>query len=129
DRMRIGVEKVAVGGYGRLGRPVGPGKVERHDRQMALPAAAFKRYPRTLPTGENAMPLVLTSISDEIGTLTLNSPERHNALSAPLVGELIAAFTRFRAAGVRVVVLRAPPGARVWSAGHDVNELPTDGRD
>jgi methylmalonyl-CoA decarboxylase len=75
------------------------------------------------------MPLVLTSISDEIGTLTLNSPERHNALSGPLVGELIAAFTRFRTAGARVVILRAPTGARVWSAGHDVNELPTDGRD
>jgi methylmalonyl-CoA decarboxylase len=28
-----------------------------------------------------------------------------------------------------VVILRAPRGAKVWSAGHDVRELPTNGRD
>ena len=28
-----------------------------------------------------------------------------------------------------MVVLRAPRGAKVWSAGHDVRELPTNGRD
>ena len=28
-----------------------------------------------------------------------------------------------------MIVLRAPKGAKVWSAGHDVRELPTDGRD
>ena len=30
---------------------------------------------------------------------------------------------------VRVVVLRAAAGAKVFSAGHDVRELPTNGRD
>ena len=28
-----------------------------------------------------------------------------------------------------MVILRAPRGAKVWSAGHDVRELPTNGRD
>ena len=28
-----------------------------------------------------------------------------------------------------MIVLRAPRGAKVWSAGHDVRELPTNGRD
>ncbi len=32
-------------------------------------------------------------------------------------------------AQTRVVILRAPPGARVFSAGHDVRELPLAGRD
>jgi methylmalonyl-CoA decarboxylase len=75
------------------------------------------------------MPRVLTTLQDGIGTITLNVPERHNALSGDLVREVVAALAAFRDASVRVVVLAAPPGARVWSAGHDVNELPTDGRD
>jgi methylmalonyl-CoA decarboxylase len=75
------------------------------------------------------MPLVLATVQDDVGTLTLNAPEKHNALSSPLVAELIAALCQFRSAGVRVVILRAAAGARVWSAGHDVDELPTDGRD
>jgi methylmalonyl-CoA decarboxylase len=75
------------------------------------------------------MPRVLTSFADDIGTLTLNAPEHHNALSADLVRELIAALASFREQGARAVILRAADGARVWSAGHDVDELPTDGRD
>ena len=75
------------------------------------------------------MTRVTTSTQDAIGTITLNAPEKHNALSGELVTELIAALAAFRTGGVRVVVLRAAPGAPVWSAGHDVSELPTDGRD
>lgn len=75
------------------------------------------------------MPLIIASIVDEIGYLTLNCPEKHNALSAALVGELIAGLAEFGKQSVRAVVLRSLPGAKVWSAGHDVNELPTDGRD
>lgn len=75
------------------------------------------------------MPLIIASIVDEIGYLTLNCPEKHNALSAALVGELIAGLAEFGKKSVRAVVLRSLPGAKVWSAGHDVNELPTDGRD
>lgn len=75
------------------------------------------------------MPLIVSEVRDRIGFLTLNSPERHNALSAQLVTEVIDALDRFRAEGVRVAIVRSQPGARVWSAGHDVTELPTDGRD
>ena len=74
------------------------------------------------------MPLILADIHDAIGTLTLNYSLKRNALSAPLVRELEDALGRFESAGVRTVVLRAEPGARVWSAGHSVDELP-DGRD
>jgi len=75
------------------------------------------------------MARVLTTLEDSIGTVTLAAPEKHNALSAALVGELSAALASLREARARVVVLRAQPGAPVWSAGHDVGELPTDGRD
>jgi methylmalonyl-CoA decarboxylase len=79
--------------------------------------------PRNLP-----MPRILTSLADAIGTITLAAP-KHNALSASLVADITAALASLKAQNARVVVLCAQPGAPVWSAGHDVEELPTDGRD
>jgi methylmalonyl-CoA decarboxylase len=64
-----------------------------------------------------------------IGTITLNHPEKHNALSAELISDLLEALTGLAESGARVIILRAPKGAKVWSAGHDVRELPTNGRD
>ena len=75
------------------------------------------------------MSLVLTEHLSRIGTITMNHEARRNALSANLVGELISAFDMMEQAKIRAVILRAPPGAKVWSAGHDVKELPTGGRD
>ncbi len=75
------------------------------------------------------MDLVIETVVDSVGTLTLNNPRTHNALSAALLDGLIAALERMKEARVRVVVLRAAPGSRVFSAGHDVRELPLTGRD
>lgn len=76
-----------------------------------------------------AMSLVLTAHADAIGVLTLNHPQKRNALSAALVEALLAAFDVMESAGTRAVILRAAPGTQVWSAGHDVRELPTGRRD
>jgi methylmalonyl-CoA decarboxylase len=76
-----------------------------------------------------AKALVQKSLDGAIGTITLDNPAKHNALSAPLIGDLLAALSDLAGSGARVVVLRAPRGAKVWSAGHDVRELPTNGRD
>jgi methylmalonyl-CoA decarboxylase len=73
--------------------------------------------------------LVLTEVRDSIGIITLNHPKKHNALSKALVDAIIAALADFRARKLRVAILRAPAGSKVWSAGHDVNELPLGGRD
>ena len=54
---------------------------------------------------------------------------KRNALSRALIDELIAALEEIKAAAARSVILRAHPGATVWSAGHDVAELPGPGRD
>ncbi|MCM2267742.1 MAG: enoyl-CoA hydratase-related protein, partial [Elusimicrobiales bacterium] len=70
------------------------------------------------------MDLILRQIIDKIGVLTLNNPARRNALSLELCGELVKALEEFRAKKVPVVVLRAEKGARVWSAGHDITQLP-----
>jgi methylmalonyl-CoA decarboxylase len=75
------------------------------------------------------MPLVEVFLKDSIGTLTLNDPSTRNALSSQLIDELVAGFAALKAGGARVVILRAAPATRTWSAGHDVKELPTNGRD
>jgi methylmalonyl-CoA decarboxylase len=78
---------------------------------------------------DRSMGLVKQVLENSIGTITLDHPEKHNALSAALIADLMKAFSQMRADAARVVVLRAAPGATVWSAGHDVKELPTNGRD
>lgn len=75
------------------------------------------------------MDLVLETVGDAIGTITLNNTRMHNALSGALLDGLIAALEHMRAVSARAVILRAPPGAKVFSAGHDVRELPLSGRD
>jgi methylmalonyl-CoA decarboxylase len=75
------------------------------------------------------MPLIATQLQDEVGTITLNNPKQRNALSRALVDEVIQAMEALRQGKARVLILRAPAGSTVWSAGHDVSELPLPGRD
>src|SRR5271165_1358419 len=78
---------------------------------------------------DTAIALVDSVIAGPIGTITLNHPARRNCLSAALIDDLCAALEDMQAHDVRVVILRAPAGSVVFSAGHDVRELPTHGRD
>ena len=73
--------------------------------------------------------LVEVQISGQIGTITLNNPKKHNCLSKELIDDLCAALDEMKKREVRVVILRASAGAKVFSSGHDVRELPTNGRD
>jgi methylmalonyl-CoA decarboxylase len=68
--------------------------------------------------------LVLTQTTDLVGTMILNHPAKRNALSRALVEEMITALADFQKSGLRVVVIRAATDAAVWSAGHDIDELP-----
>jgi len=65
----------------------------------------------------------------QVGVIALDNQRRRNVLSAQTVGGIVAALEGLRAEGVRAVVLRAAAGLRVWSAGHDVDELPHGRRD
>lgn len=78
---------------------------------------------------ETALALVDSRTSENVGVITLNNPQKRNCLSTPLINELCAALEEMRKQEVRVVILRAPAGSRVFSSGHDVRELPTNGRD
>ncbi|MEI6557593.1 MAG: methylmalonyl-CoA decarboxylase [Rhodospirillaceae bacterium] len=75
--------------------------------------------------------MALVSVEEDgaVGTITLDHPEKRNALSEALIADLEAALDRLRARAVRALVLRARPGSKVWSAGHDIDELPTSRRD
>lgn len=75
------------------------------------------------------MPMMHSQVDGYIGTVTLDHPAKRNALSEPLVQGIIDALEDFKSRNVRVVILRALPGVKVWSAGHDVDELPEVGRD
>lgn len=78
---------------------------------------------------QTATALAEAVISGRVGTITLNNPARHNCLSEALINDLCAALEEMQKQEIRVVILRAPAGSTVFSAGHDVRELPTHGRD
>lgn len=67
-------------------------------------------------------PLVLYSISQRIATITINRPEKRNALNPELVAELTAAFVKASTDdGVKVIVLKA--NGSTFSAGADLAYL------
>lgn len=70
------------------------------------------------------MALITTSFAGHVATIALDRDDRRNALSAELIAEFLAALEDFKTKPVRAVVLRSATGGKVWSAGHDVDELP-----
>ncbi len=75
------------------------------------------------------MSLILTETKDTIGTIVMDHAQKRNALSEALIDEITVALKSFQDKNIRAAVLRAPAGAKVWSAGHDISELPDRGRD
>ncbi len=75
------------------------------------------------------MAMIVHSLQDKVGILQLNRAEKQNSLSRELMRELIEGVDALVAEGAGVLVLRAAPGVKVWSAGHDINELPAPGQD
>jgi methylmalonyl-CoA decarboxylase len=73
--------------------------------------------------------VISTQLKDHIGTITFNNPEHRNVLSTALISEMIQSIGALQKGKMRVLILRAYKGAKVWSAGHDVHELPMPGRD
>ncbi|HEY5720435.1 MAG TPA: enoyl-CoA hydratase-related protein, partial [Gammaproteobacteria bacterium] len=75
------------------------------------------------------MSFILSSYENQVATITMHNLAKHNALSEPMIKEILAAMEGFRTQKARALVLRAPDGVKVWSAGHDVKELPLTRRD
>jgi methylmalonyl-CoA decarboxylase len=75
------------------------------------------------------MSLVVTEFKDKIGWITMNHDAKRNALSFELLCGLIDALDEMDLRKARVVIIRANQGAKVWSAGFNIEELPRDGSD
>ncbi len=75
--------------------------------------------------------MALTKVTQDgpIGTIMLDHAEKRNTLSSELINEIIAALDAFRKDRLRAAVIRAQPGARVFSAGYNILELPATHRD
>jgi methylmalonyl-CoA decarboxylase len=73
--------------------------------------------------------VVRGSVIGQVGIITLEDHRKHNAIGAELATAIIDALDSLRAQQVRAIVLRAAAGMRVWSAGHDIDELPPGRRD
>lgn len=65
---------------------------------------------------------LLYSHDDRVTTITLNRPERHNALSVALVDEIIRAVAQADADPETRVVIVTGAGGRAFSSGYDIKE-------
>src|SRR4051812_22585812 len=75
------------------------------------------------------MSMIATHLADDIATITFTNSARRNVICKPMVDEMTQAIGVFSKSKARVLILRAERGVPVWSAGHDVSELPLPGRD
>ena len=82
-----------------------------------------------MPVSEAGQKLIRTEAAGQVGTITLAHAARRNALSHGMMDEISAALAGFQQDKLRVVIIQAEPGSKVWSAGHDVDELPVGGLD
>ena len=74
--------------------------------------------------------MIIAEVKESVGFISLNDSSKLNALSSKLDDEFIAALEDFTVRKIRAVVVKAMPNKHnVWSAGHDVNELPLGHRD
>ena len=75
------------------------------------------------------MELVKQEMKGLIGWITLNHDAKRNALSFDLLTQLLSALNEMEKQKARVIIIRANQGAKVWSAGFNIDELPRDGSD
>ncbi|MFD2233041.1 enoyl-CoA hydratase/isomerase family protein [Phaeospirillum tilakii] len=70
-------------------------------------------------------PVVLTRSENRVFIITLNRPDKRNALTKEVVEQLNAAWRAFEAGDDRVAVLTAS-GDRAFTAGADLEDIPHD---
>src|SRR5664279_1964878 len=86
----------------------------------------------------SGMPLIQTDVADGsdpegpprgVATIAFDHDAKRNALGADLIAEVLASFDHFKAQQARAVIFRSARNGNVWSAGHDIDELPRAGLD
>ena len=73
--------------------------------------------------------VVRAGMLGQVGVITLDDQRKRNAIGARMANGVVAALASLQAQHARAVVLRAAAGADVWSAGHNIDELPRGRRD
>ena len=68
-------------------------------------------------------------IDDRIAFITMQDADHLNCLSEQMCGDLIAAIDKAYAAECVGIIITAECKHGVWSAGHNIKELPVDGSD
>lgn len=76
-----------------------------------------------------ATKFILSETKNQLGVITLNNPSKKNALTSDMLLEIISVLKDFEKQNLRAVIIRAIKGVGVWSAGHDIDELPLNGID
>jgi methylmalonyl-CoA decarboxylase len=99
-------------------RPDGQEEADGQEEDCAPVAAA-----------EDADTVVRTAMIGQVGIITLDDRPKRNAIGARMAAGITTALASLRAQDARAIVLRAAPGMKVWSAGHDIDELPRGRRD
>jgi methylmalonyl-CoA decarboxylase len=75
------------------------------------------------------MSLIQSEVGENIGFICLSNVSKRNALSQEMVAEILQSLQDFQERRIAVVILRASDDCTVWSAGHDIHELPRTHRD
>ncbi|MBO6246478.1 MAG: enoyl-CoA hydratase/isomerase family protein, partial [Anaerovibrio sp.] len=73
--------------------------------------------------------LVSTEIKDRIAYIKMQNGKHFNCLSEEMCLELIEAIKKSYSLQCVGIVIKAEVNRNVWSAGHDIKELPVDGSD
>ncbi|BAE51046.1 Enoyl-CoA hydratase/carnithine racemase [Paramagnetospirillum magneticum AMB-1] len=79
--------------------------------------------------GATDMTIMRCEMDGKLAIITMTNQAKRNVLSEAMIDGIIAGLEQASQAKARVVILRAEPGCKVWSAGHDVSELPAAHRD
>jgi len=77
----------------------------------------------------NNYEFINVEIKDRVGIIEFNYVKKLNALSECFIQDILHALIVLNVPEIRCVILRAPKGSKVFSSGHDINELPKTKRD
>lgn len=90
--------------------------------------ARLSSEPAAEAAGAGPARYVEVAVQGHVATLTLCNDAKRNALSTEACHAIQGGLEESCHAGVRVIILRAKPGSKVFCAGHDVRDfLRTDG--
>ncbi|OYT10492.1 MAG: methylmalonyl-CoA decarboxylase [Bacteroidetes bacterium 4572_112] len=75
------------------------------------------------------MALISVKKHDYILEISIENTAQRNALSSELLQQFVTYIEDIQNSNSRVVIIRAAKGAKVWSAGYNIEELPEPGID